>query len=233
MDRYMIQLAQDTETLQESRFLQELVDDESYAPWDVVQIYGIRIANTIAFQSHCGRESQDLPKLRRIPFITPGLTSGSTFSLPLFGPDSERLYAADGRSWAAWLRSRVSDMVDRVCDEDWYGYYIPEEDISLAMKKIQFKWNSDSANPRRSLQAINCLDGVGPFMLTGTIEKPSGRVSLVKQYIGAHAWQYEGIMTPFGICGWWGRPGATGRQARLGLFWLWPIKWSEIPERVT
>lgn len=72
------------------------------------------------------------------------------------------------------------------------------------------------------LEAQGGKDGVtGEFDFFGTVANNTGHVTLRKTYKGAHYWDYEGVMTPVGIVGEWGREG-TGYN---GYFWLWKRSW--------
>lgn len=72
------------------------------------------------------------------------------------------------------------------------------------------------------LEARGGKDGIaGKFDFMGTVNPNTGIVSLRKQYSGAHWWDYDGVMTPLGIVGEWGREG-TGYD---GYFWLWKRSW--------
>lgn len=82
---------------------------------------------------------------------------------------------------------------------------------------------SSSPPPSKlTLEAQGGKDGVtGEFDFFGTVSINTGHVSLRKAYKGAHYWEYEGVMTPVGIVGEWGREG-TGYN---GYFWLWKRSW--------
>lgn len=77
---------------------------------------------------------------------------------------------------------------------------------------------------RLSLEAKGGMDGITKeFDFVGTIALNTGLVTLKKNYIGAHYWDYEGVMTPLGIVGEWGKEG-TGFN---GYFWLWKRSWMD------
>lgn len=72
------------------------------------------------------------------------------------------------------------------------------------------------------LEARGCRDGItGEFDLVGTVHAGTGVVGLRKRYRGAHCWDYDGVVTPLGIVGEWGREG-TGYD---GYFWFWKRSW--------
>lgn len=82
--------------------------------------------------------------------------------------------------------------------------------------------SSSSSSSRVILEAHGGRDGVtGEFDFAGTIHTGTGVVSLRKTYKGAHYWDYDGVLTPLGIVGEWGREG-TGYD---GYFWLWKRSW--------
>lgn len=72
------------------------------------------------------------------------------------------------------------------------------------------------------LEARHCQDGITrSFDFVGTVAPATGIVSLRKNYLGAHSWDYEGVVTPLGILGEWGKED-TGFN---GYFWLWRRSW--------
>lgn len=82
--------------------------------------------------------------------------------------------------------------------------------------------SSVPSSQRVPLEAKGGMDGVTKeFDFVGTVALNTGLVSLKKNYIGAHYWDYEGVMTPLGIVGEWGKEG-TGFN---GYFWLWKRSW--------
>lgn len=88
------------------------------------------------------------------------------------------------------------------------------------------KKRSPSSTPltpqKLSLEARDCQDGITrSFDFVGTVAPATGIVSLRKNYLGAHSWDYEGVMTPLGILGEWGKED-TGFN---GYFWLWRRSW--------
>lgn len=86
----------------------------------------------------------------------------------------------------------------------------------------QLSSSSFSSSSRVLLEAHGGRDGItGEFDFAGTIHTGTGVVSLRKTYKGAHYWDYDGVMTPLGIVGEWGREG-TGYD---GYFWLWKRSW--------
>ncbi|ROW17430.1 hypothetical protein VPNG_00619 [Cytospora leucostoma] len=148
-------------------------------------------------------------------------------------------------SWQEWYASRVRDLVATIEDEEWYGYYVytlmntdnlnPIGSKDPAMENIHFKLGGAGGAGSRSrsqsqsaqrvpLEAKGGMDGVTKeFDFVGTVALNTGLVTLKKNYIGAHYWDYEGVMTPLGIVGEWGKEG-TGFN---GYFWLWKRSWMD------
>ncbi|POS75008.1 hypothetical protein DHEL01_v206604 [Diaporthe helianthi] len=88
------------------------------------------------------------------------------------------------------------------------------------------KRSSPSSTPQTPqklpLEARDCQDGITrSFDLVGTVAPSTGIVSLRKNYVDAHSWEYEGVMTPLGIVGEWGKE-ETGFN---GYFWFWRRSW--------
>lgn len=87
------------------------------------------------------------------------------------------------------------------------------------------KWSASSTPPapqKLPLEARNCQDGITrSFDFVGTVAPATGIVSLRKNYLNAHSWEYEGVVTPLGILGEWGKED-TGFN---GYFWLWRRSW--------
>lgn len=169
--------------------------------------------------------------------------------LPLLENFSSTGIRAQPDSWHDWYTSRVRSLVNTIQDEEWYGYYVytlgdndnpspggVQQDP--AMENIYFKVGSGPPVPSSRSQASTTTtttypskvpieahggkDGVmAEFDFVGSINTNTGMVNLRKSYRGAHHWDYEGIMTPLGIVGEWGREG-TGFD---GYFWLWKRSW--------
>jgi len=67
-------------------------------------------------------------------------------------------------------------------------------------------------------------DGVGPFVLQGTVNILTGEVHATKVY-NSHQWRWEGMVTPFGMAGIW----KSGEGLLLNTrtwWWIWPQEWS-------
>lgn len=79
-----------------------------------------------------------------------------------------------------------------------------------------------AASQKLPLEARGGRDGVtAEFDFVGSMDCDTGILSLSKNYRGAHSWDYDGVMTPLGIVGEWGREGLGWD----GYFWLWPRSW--------
>ncbi|KAJ4413582.1 hypothetical protein N0V82_008443 [Gnomoniopsis sp. IMI 355080] len=177
--------------------------------------------------------------------------SAPRLKMPLLENFSSTGIRTQPSSWQEWYTSRVRDLVNTIDDDEWYGYYVytlgdndnpsPGGAQDPAMEKIYFKLGgsgpplpssrsqaSTITSPtatylsKVSLEARGGKDGVmADFDFVGSINTSTGMVNLRKSYRGAHQWDYEGIMTPLGIVGEWGREG-TGFD---GYFWLWKRSW--------
>lgn len=152
--------------------------------------------------------------------------------------------------YASRVRDLVNTIDDDSDDDDeWYGYYVytltstdnrnPIGSKDPAMENIHFKLGrppptaaaaakkrSPSSTPltpqKLPLEARDCQDGITrSFDFVGTVAPATGIVSLRKNYVDAHSWDYEGVMTPLGIVGEWGKE-ETGFN---GYFWLWRRSW--------
>lgn len=170
--------------------------------------------------------------------------------MPLLENFSRSGIQTQPNSWQEWYTSRVRDLVNTIEDDEWYGYYVytlgdndspsPGGAQDPAMENIFFKLGSgpplSSSRSQAStitsatatylsklpLEARGGKDGVmADFDFVGSINTSTGMMNLRKSYRGAHHWDYEGIMTPLGIVGEWGREG-TGFD---GYFWLWKRSW--------
>jgi hypothetical protein len=67
-------------------------------------------------------------------------------------------------------------------------------------------------------------DGVGTFTLRGSCDTRTGTVTARKSY-ATHEWNWQGMVTPFGMAGIWGDIFLTGG----GWWWIWPREWSDNP----
>lgn len=170
--------------------------------------------------------------------------------MPLLENFSNNGIRTQPNSWQEWYTSRVRDLVNTIGDEEWYGYYVytlgdngktgSGSSQDPAMENIHFKLGSGPPLPssrsqastttsstatylsKLPLEARGGKDGVmSDFDFVGSINTSTGMINLRKSYRGAHHWDYEGIMTPLGIVGEWGREG----MGFDGYFWLWRRSW--------
>lgn len=99
---------------------------------------------------------------------------------------------------------------------------LPQRSVSHYTSTATAAASSAGQPVRMPLEARGGKDGItGEFDFVGTVNTTTGVVSMRKNYRGAHYWDYEGVMTPLGIVGEWGREG-TGYD---GYFWLWKRSW--------
>jgi len=66
-------------------------------------------------------------------------------------------------------------------------------------------------------------DSVGTFTLRGSCDTCTGAVTATKSY-STHEWNWQGMVTPFGMAGIWGDILLGG-----GWWWIWPREWSNKP----
>lgn len=164
------------------------------------------------------------------------------------GSTADPAVRAHPGAWQEWYASRVRDLVSSVEDEEWYGYYVytlestdnrnPAGSSDPAMENVHFRLGGGDSTLAKTittttttttaaykvlpLEARGCRDGITrEFDLVGTVHAGTGVVGLRKSYWGAHCWDYDGVVTPLGIVGEWGREG-TGYD---GYFWLWKRSW--------
>lgn len=62
------------------------------------------------------------------------------------------------------------------------------------------------------------------FTLRGSCNTRTGAVTATKSYV-THAWNWQGMVTPFGMAGIWDNILVT----RSGWWWIWPREWSSNP----
>lgn len=168
-----------------------------------------------------------------------------------FSDDGIKSQSSSWQEWyTSRARDLVENIEDGVW-YGYYVYTLESTDKSIdpvlgskdpAMENIYFKLDRGisstetngttpqqgrKAAPRASsgkmaLEARGCKDGItGEFDFIGTVTTHTGMISLRKKYKGAHYWEYDGVMTPLGIVGEWGKEG-TGYH---GYFWLWKRSW--------
>jgi hypothetical protein len=133
-------------------------------------------------------------------------------------------------SWSDWLRNNVDVLIDDLSRGEWVGYYTNlfgrETEVDPPLRNIHFVTEPSPDDPDEvRLTAEGGLDGVGRFRLQGTVFRPTGRVSLVKIYDGAHSWSNEGTLTPLGIAGYWG----SHPRRPSGWLWMYKKEWTKTP----
>ena len=133
-------------------------------------------------------------------FLWPWLRDGLA-GTPIVG-----LSSSSGCGWAGYYTAGVNEMHDPPMF--FKLYLVPPPSTDAAANKVYFRGEG--------------ADGVGSFTLQGETDTETGVVNAVKTYVGAHLWNWHGMITPFGMVGVWG----MGR-APYGWWWIWPREWSE------
>ncbi|KAH9046137.1 hypothetical protein EDB84DRAFT_1467852, partial [Lactarius hengduanensis] len=129
-----------------------------------------------------------------------------------------------------WLRDGLAGTpltgLSSASGQKWVGYYI-DEGMDEPGPPMFFKLYL--APPPAADAGANKLyfrgdgaDSVGLFTLEGSSDTQTGVVIARKTYVGAHWWDWRGVITPFGMVGVWG----TETQ-NSGWWWVWPQEWSE------
>ncbi|KAH8984377.1 hypothetical protein EDB86DRAFT_2963399 [Lactarius hatsudake] len=131
-------------------------------------------------------------------FVWPWLRDGMA-GTPLTG-----LSSASGQRWVGYYTTEVMD--ERYEPPMFFKLYLAPP--TAGANKVYFR--GDGA------------DRVGLFTLEGSSDTQTGVVIARKTYVGAHWWDWRGVITPFGMVGVWG----TERR-NLGWWWVWPQVWSE------
>ena len=133
-----------------------------------------------------------------------------------------------------WLRDGLAGTpiagLSSASDHRWAGYYTFSnmyEGMHNSDPPMFFKLHL--APPPTAVEAAYKVyfcgegaDAVGPFTLEGSSDKQTGVVIARKTYVGAHGWDWYGMITPFGMVGVWGIGSDT-----LGWWWIWRQEWSE------
>ena len=127
----------------------------------------------------------------------------------------------------------------RMCTSDymesgeWTGIYTysivgMQVKCDPPMEHVRFR----KTTAHDSLDWVLCLqatgrDSVGDIELDGTMNPDTGLIQMQKRYTQQLQWQWDCLMTPFGIVGWWGRFDRRDRRAGQmnpdigGWVWLW------------
>ncbi|KAI0314452.1 hypothetical protein OF83DRAFT_450173 [Amylostereum chailletii] len=101
----------------------------------------------------------------------------------------------------------------------WAGYYTENEAPRDPPMILTLRRHTSDDQDNVMLNGDG-NDSVGPFQLAGHCNRRTGLLAMNKQYIGQHAWSWEGAATPFGLVGRWGHNSG-------GLWWIWPKEWSD------
>ncbi|KAI0261120.1 hypothetical protein BC834DRAFT_972907 [Gloeopeniophorella convolvens] len=135
----------------------------------------------------------------------------------LLGPGSIRPWLQDDMAGTPFAGLSTSPRA-------WAGYYTTEIPQWIARDMPMFfdlQTTPPEAGGSRyiSFQAAG-EDAVGRFTLVGTCDSRTGLVSAQKMYQGMHTWEWDGVVTPFGMVGRW------GTKSYGGWWWVWPREWS-------
>jgi hypothetical protein len=116
----------------------------------------------------------------------------------------------------------------------WAGYYIDDNKAGqdppmfLELHYIQDPLGLPPNTGPDPSEAIHFHgeghDGVGTFTLRGSCDTRTGAVTARKSY-ATHRWNWQGMVTPFGMAGTWDDIYLTGG----GMWWIWPREWSKNP----
>ncbi|KAK5661797.1 hypothetical protein OQA88_9899 [Cercophora sp. LCS_1] len=208
--------------------------EELRLSFEGLQTEGFLVASIFPWLSneYC-RHRGGIPDLSLLPFLS---GAGTGHEIPL--PDGSQLADGEGLgrfarslsafnpapSWSKWLRGCVDALLDDLSGE-WVGSYsssmgvYPMDD---PLRRIHFVSREDPEDPDLvRVAAKNCIDGVGPFELRGTISRSTSRATLTKNYIGSHMWRNDCVLTPFGIIGCWG----AGPTHGYGYVWMYKKAW--------
>ena len=133
-------------------------------------------------------------------------------------------------SWP-WLRDGLAGTpiarLSYASGDRWAGYYT-SVDMELRDPPMFFKFRlvptpAVNGEARRVYFLGEGADSGGSFLLEGSADTHTGVVSAKKTYVGAHWWDWNGLITPFGMVGVWSlESGAYNRW-----WWIWPEEWSE------
>lgn len=143
--------------------------------------------------------------------------------------------------WIKWLKDLSRSEAAQEGPSIWAGYYLYRNylhwdlRIDQPMRDVELRF--DKSETRYVNIHGSGTDQHGRFGLRGTINWDTLRFSILKQYLGAHAFRWLGVLTPFGMVGTWHQPRAQDRddevgdddpdpaddphRVSLGSFWLW------------
>ncbi|XXG98942.1 hypothetical protein Hte_005275 [Hypoxylon texense] len=159
----------------------------------------------------------------RFPLLTPNLIAPQ-------GGKGRYFYPFAGDEWWSWYTTRVRDLARRLDEGEWYGTYTYDLQlggrVDLPMQGVRFRRTATNGDTY-SVEALDGRDGVGAFQLTGEVDASDVecKIRFRKWYPSLRiAWDWDGLVTPLGICGRWDAPGGRG-QRPAGYFWLWRRDW--------
>lgn len=144
--------------------------------------------------------------------------------------------------WDTWYRRHCHAMYSSpefLTDGSWCGYYIwtnsHQASVEPPMTNIHFQRSIPKVEAdceAALIWADDCIDGVGPFILRGSISFDGNVVSVsaFKNYVGGPIWEWDCRLTPFGIVGHWGK-NIEEEFRTYGYVWLWKEEWAR--ERAT
>ncbi|KAH8987447.1 hypothetical protein EDB92DRAFT_1875786 [Lactarius akahatsu] len=127
-----------------------------------------------------------------------------------------------------WLRDGLAGTpltgLSSASGQKWVGYYIDEgmDEPPMFFELYLAPPHAADAGGNKLYFRGDGADSVGFFTLEGSSDMQTGVVIARKTYVGAHWWDWRGVITPFGMVGVWG----TEAQ-NLGWWWVWPQEWSE------
>ena len=182
------------------------------------------------------------PKAGQIP-LRP---LNDSYGLPL--PFSRKAVELLGRSttsfggWDSWYHQHNAAFARSLMEGEWCGYYVRYgvSSIDPPMTETHFRtkdgstldeWNP-TENPFVEIEALNCIDGIDKFDLSGTLSFRGREIGFVaqKEYQNSSTrWDWDCRLTPFGIVGYWGhRRSEDARLSRYGIVWLWKKEWTDV-----
>ncbi|KAH9063575.1 hypothetical protein EDB87DRAFT_1602392 [Lactarius vividus] len=127
-----------------------------------------------------------------------------------------------------WLRDGLAGTpltgLSSASGQRWGGYYTDEgvDEPPMFFKLYSAPPPATDAGANKVYFHGDGADRVGLFTLEGSSDTQTGVVIARKTYVGAHRWDWRGVITPFGMVGVWG----TETQ-NFGWWWVWPQEWSE------
>jgi len=126
-----------------------------------------------------------------------------------------------------WLRNGLAGTpfarLSRTRGTSWAGYYtytnVAARDAPMFLELFS-REAPGGPTPGRTWFRGDGHDGVGTFFINGVCDMRTGTLTAMKAY-EMHAFEWRGVITPFGMVGTWGGSGWSG-----GWWWIWPREWS-------